>query len=66
LLNEIAERRKLTLSGPRLVGHEDVHPLRRWDVYGGWDPGALREKPRFHWDQVTPFLRGRESSDARV
>lgn len=31
----------------RLLGHEDVNPLTRSDKGGGWDPGALRERPRF-------------------
>jgi N-acetyl-anhydromuramyl-L-alanine amidase AmpD len=36
----------------RLVGHEDLEPLGRWDSYGGWDPGALRVDPRFAWDYL--------------
>lgn len=48
-----APRKKL------LVGHEDLHPLRRHegdpedggraDDGGGWDPGAHREDPFFDW-----------------
>jgi hypothetical protein len=34
---------------PRLLGHEDAEPYRRWDAGGGWDPGALRPLPRFDW-----------------
>lgn len=34
---------------PRLVGHEDVDAYGRWDKGGGWDPGALRRRPRFDW-----------------
>jgi len=37
---------------PRLVGHEDVSPLTRWDNQGGWDPGALRPRPRFSWAKI--------------
>lgn len=33
----------------RLVGHEDVDPISRSDRGGGYDPGALRDKPRFDW-----------------
>lgn len=41
----------------RLVGHEDVNPFNtsdggRWDKKGGWDPGALRIEPKFHWEKV--------------
>lgn len=36
----------------RLVGHEDVSPHTRHIESGGWDPGALRTKPRFDWDYV--------------
>lgn len=38
--------------GPRLVGHEDIDAYGRWQESGGWDPGALREVPRFDW----PFV----------
>jgi N-acetyl-anhydromuramyl-L-alanine amidase AmpD len=37
---------------PRLLGHEDVSSHGRWDNGGGWDPGALRTKPRFDWSAV--------------
>lgn len=37
---------------PRLVGHEDVDAFARWDGRGGWDPGAMRIRPRFSWDLV--------------
>lgn len=33
--------------GSRLVGHEDVDPISRSDKGGGYDPGYLRDKPRF-------------------
>lgn len=42
--------------GPRLVGHEDVQPLRRQDSGGGWDPGHLREPGRRYFD--LEVLRG--------
>ncbi len=46
---------------PRLGGHEDYGPLgkmpdgsgmHRFDAGGGWDPGALRDVPRFVWSRV--------------
>jgi hypothetical protein len=37
---------------PRLLGHEDLSPISRHDSRGGWDPGALREKPFFDWEYV--------------
>lgn len=36
----------------RLVGHEDINAFTRWDKNGGWDPGAMRRKPRFSWRKV--------------
>ncbi|GAB4539884.1 MAG: hypothetical protein Tsb0020_53390 [Haliangiales bacterium] len=33
----------------RLVGHEDLTPVSRHNRANGWDPGALRDKPRFSW-----------------
>lgn len=36
----------------RLLCHEDTSPYTRWDSGGGWDPGALRESPRFDWDRL--------------
>lgn len=36
----------------RLLGHEDIDAFDRWDRRGGWDPGALREHPRFDWAVV--------------
>lgn len=42
----------------RLLGHEDVDPLNRSDSLGGWDPGAMREKPYFDFDYVrTEIMR---------
>lgn len=63
---DIAERHGFTdemLEGkfptPRLVGHEDIEPLERWNKHGGWDPGALRETPKFHWPRIYRRLRAR-------
>lgn len=36
----------------QLLGHEDINPLRRSSKSGGWDPGALRDKPWFDWKRV--------------
>lgn len=36
----------------RLLGHEDLDAFARWDSGGGWDPGALRDKPRLDWHLV--------------
>lgn len=36
----------------RLLGHEDLTPHSRWQLRGGWDPGALRDIPRFGWARV--------------
>jgi N-acetyl-anhydromuramyl-L-alanine amidase AmpD len=52
LLADIQTRYGITLTGSRLVGHEDLDPLSRWDKSGGWDPGQLRAKPYFSWDRV--------------
>ena len=36
-----------------LVGHEDLNPIERSDNQGGWDPGAIRQEPRyFDWSRV--------------
>ncbi len=37
---------------PRLLGHEDLTPISRYDSRGGWDPGGLREAPYFDWEHV--------------
>jgi len=47
----------------RLVGHEDVEPLTRWNRAGGWDPGALRAVPRFDWNKLIALC---ESTHATV
>ena len=54
LLTDIEDRYAITLTGSRLVGHEDISPLTRWDSLGGWDPGALRARPYFDWSLVSP------------
>ena len=43
---------------PRLVGHEDCDAYGRWQMSGGWDPGFLRENPRFDWNRVYKALDG--------
>lgn len=37
---------------PRLPGHEDVDLYGRSHGGGGWDPGALRDSPRWNWAHV--------------
>lgn len=55
LLSDISIRYGIDVwEDSRLVGHEDLEPLTRWDDKGGWDPGALRLRPRFHWNRVRP------------
>ncbi len=39
----------IALPNKRFLGHEDIDAYARWQKSGGWDPGALREKPRFDW-----------------
>lgn len=43
----------------RLVGHEDLNPLTRSAKGQGWDPGALRVDPDFHWGFVLELLDAR-------
>lgn len=43
----------------RLLGHEDLSPLTRSTSSGGWDPGALREQPRFDWGYVRSEIAGK-------
>ena len=52
LIDDIQSRHQITLTGNRLVGHEDLEPLTRWNSLGGWDPGAIRVGPRFRWDLI--------------
>jgi hypothetical protein len=42
---------KKVIGTRQIVGHEDIEPLERWDAIGGWDPGALRAKPRWDWSR---------------
>ncbi|MCP4448266.1 MAG: N-acetylmuramoyl-L-alanine amidase [Myxococcales bacterium] len=39
-------------NSPRMIGHEDIDAFARWDKRGGWDPGAMRDGPRFDWGRV--------------
>lgn len=55
LCRDIAKRHSLPAgwaNTSRLVGHEDVGLLDRHDKGGGWDPGALRERPYFDFEWV--------------
>ena len=52
LLEDVENRYGLELTGSRLVGHEDLSPLTRWNSGGGWDPGLLRQPPTFLTDQL--------------
>jgi N-acetyl-anhydromuramyl-L-alanine amidase AmpD len=52
LADDLSVRYGISLEDNRLVGHEDVEPLSRWNRAGGWDPGAMRAQPRFLWSQV--------------
>lgn len=46
----------------RLVGHEDINlfsgEFGRANGGGGWDPGALRQRPQFSWDLVYQIIDG--------
>lgn len=50
------EGEAILLPQPRLLGHEDIDAFDRWDAEGGWDPGALRPRPRFSWMAVAVEL----------
>lgn len=50
----------------RLVGHEDLSPLTRWDRGGGWDPGARRKAPRFFWSRVIAALTSAANLEGSV
>lgn len=56
LAADLFARHALLPAPARLVGHEDLTPLSRWDAGGGWDPGARRARPRFDWSAVLPKL----------
>lgn len=54
-------REPLTRASNKLVGHEDLIPFNtaqqgRWDSKGGWDPGALRDEPRFDWPRLYSLI----------
>lgn len=46
--------------GPRLLGHEDLNPIKRGAVGGGWDPGALRASPRLALRWIRDVVAGRD------
>lgn len=53
---DICDRHKLSpKSQVRLLGHEDVNPMDRFDTGGGWDPGGCRNTPYFDWKKVVKF-----------
>lgn len=53
LLRDIARRWNIwSYARSVIVGHEDVNPLTRSDRGGGWDPGSLRDRPRFNWGRI--------------
>lgn len=62
LVNDIIDRwnlpanEVLSAAKGRMVSHEDLQPLSRSDFGGGWDPGALREVPRFDYNAVRSFI----------
>jgi len=59
LAKDLGERAKLPArwwQTSRLLGHEDLTPLSRSNKGGGWDPGALRVDPDFHWGAVLQLL----------
>jgi len=54
LVSDIATRYRFPAGWQktRLFGHEDINPIRRYDAYGGWDPGRLRAQPFIDMDYV--------------
>lgn len=53
LVDDIGTRHAIVVTGKRLVAHEDLEPLTRWNMNGyGWDPGGLSNKPRFLWSKI--------------
>ncbi len=49
LARDVADRHGFPGSwsqGARLLGHEDLNPMKRADAGGGWDPGAMRPRPQ--------------------
>lgn len=64
LIVDIEQRHALAIPsapGPKLLGHEDVAPHKRFDGKGGWDPGAHRKNPRFSWSKLWSYMRARAS-----
>jgi N-acetyl-anhydromuramyl-L-alanine amidase AmpD len=58
----LPEMMAYNLANTHLVGHEDIDARLspgegRWDNHGGWDPGALRARPRFDWQRVLNAIR---------
>lgn len=58
LFADLGARHAFRFEWGRLVGHEDVNPIRRSDAGGGWDPGALRAVPRWDWNRVMKQIGG--------
>lgn len=58
LCRDIEQRHGIKLEGKRLVGHEDLEPLSRWDKTGGWDPGGLRPEGKLYFDWGRVRWRG--------
>lgn len=55
LVQDIGERNRFPdgwCHTSRLLGHEDVDPITRSDRGGGYDPGALRDNPRFDFETL--------------
>jgi N-acetyl-anhydromuramyl-L-alanine amidase AmpD len=52
LVADLWARHGIAPSPRAVLGHEDLNPLDRFDGGGGWDPGALRERPRFDWSRI--------------
>jgi N-acetyl-anhydromuramyl-L-alanine amidase AmpD len=59
LSHDIAVRQRLPTGwqlGNRFLGHEDVNPLSRSSVSGGWDPGSLRAQPWFDMEWTRTYI----------
>ncbi len=48
---------------PRLLGHEDLTPIARFDKNGCWDPGFIREEPYFDWNYVYEQIAAIQGGD---
>src|SRR5262249_15556280 len=60
LIGDVFRRHRIPLSqppNPRLVGHEDLAPVRRANAQGGWDPGAHRPVPKFPWPRLWSLIQ---------